>query len=74
LAFPGVFLGALQVRANTITNGMKIGAAFALADCVKKPTVDNILPTPLDREVAKLIAKRVAKVWREEQTHRLDGH
>ncbi len=72
LAFPGVFSGALQVRAKTITNGMKIGAAFALAECVKKPTVDNILPTPLDRKVAKHIAKRVAKVWREEQTQPTD--
>jgi malate dehydrogenase (oxaloacetate-decarboxylating) len=68
LAFPGVFLGALHVRATTITNRMKIGAAFALAECVKKPTVDDILPTPLDRQVAKHIAKRVTKVWKEEHT------
>lgn len=66
LAFPGVFWGALQVRAKTITNGMKIGAAFALAECAKNVSVDAILPTALDKNVAKHIAKRVAKVWREE--------
>lgn len=67
LAFPGVFLGAIEARAKTITNGMKIGAAFALAECVKNPTVDNILPSALDKKVAKHIARRVAKIWREEQ-------
>ncbi len=66
LAFPGVFLGALQVRATTITNSMKIAAAFALAGCVKRPTTHAILPTPLDRRVAKRIAKSVAKAWKEE--------
>jgi len=66
LAFPGVFLGAIQVRAKTITNGMKIGAAFALSESVKNLTVDNILPSPLDKSVAKIIAKRVAEIWKEE--------
>ena len=67
LAFPGVFLGAIEARAKTITNSMKIGAAFALAETVKKPTVDNILPSPLDKSVARHIAKRVARIWKEEQ-------
>ncbi len=66
LAFPGVFMGALQVRATTITSSMKIAAAFALAGCVEKPTVHAILPTPLDGRVARNIAKAVAKAWREE--------
>ncbi len=66
LAFPGVFLGAIQARAKTITNSMKIGAAFALASTVKNPTVDNILPSPLDKGVAEAIAKKVAKIWKEE--------
>ncbi len=68
LAFPGVFLGAIQARAKTITNSMKIGAAFALAGTVKNPTVDNILPSPLDKKVAKVIAKRVAQIWKEENS------
>ena len=66
LAFPGVFLGAIQAKAKTITNGMKIGAAFALASTVKNPTVDNILPSPLNKNVAKTIAKAVAGIWRKE--------
>lgn len=66
LAFPGVFFGALQARAKTITNSMKIGAAFALASTVPHPTVGNILPSPLDKTVAKIIAKAVAKIWKEE--------
>ncbi len=66
LAFPGVFLGAIEARAKTITNSMKIGAAFALASTVKHPTVDNILPSPLDKRVAKIIAKEVAGIWKEE--------
>lgn len=66
LAFPGVFLGALQARAKTITNSMKIGAAFALASTVKHPSVDNILPSALDKSVPKIIAKAVDKIWNAE--------
>jgi len=66
LAFPGVFLGAIQAKAKTITNGMKIGAAFALASTVKNPSVDNILPSALNKNVAKTIAKAVAGIWRKE--------
>lgn len=67
LAFPGVFLGAIEARAKQISNGMKIGAAFALASCVKNPTIDNILPSPLDKNVAKVIAKRVKEDYLKEQ-------
>lgn len=74
LAFPGVFLGALRVRAKSISNGMKIGAAFALAECVKEPTLDNILPSPLDRSVAPHIAERVARIYQEEQEGILASH
>ncbi|MEX2007326.1 MAG: NADP-dependent malic enzyme [Candidatus Levyibacteriota bacterium] len=66
LAFPGVFLGAIRARAKTITNSMKIGAAFALAETVKDLTVDNILPSALDKNAAEAIAKEVAKIWKEE--------
>lgn len=68
LAFPGVFRGALNARAKIITNGMKIGAAFALANCLKNPTIDNILPSPLDKNVPKVIAKRVEEIYKEEQS------
>lgn len=66
LAFPGVFLGALRARATTITNGMKIGAAIALAGCVSKPTTDMILPSPLDKSVPEVIAREVEKIWKKE--------
>jgi len=60
LAFPGIFRGALDVGATAITEKMKIAAAFALADSVKEPTVDLVLPSPLDRHVAPLVAQAVA--------------
>ncbi|MEK7543591.1 MAG: NADP-dependent malic enzyme [Patescibacteria group bacterium] len=66
LAFPGVFLGAIQARATTITNSMKIAASFALASTVKHPTATNILPSPLDKSVPNIIAKAVANIWKEE--------
>lgn len=67
LAFPGVFLGAIEARAKQISNGMKIAAAFALAGCVKNPTVDNILPSALDKSVPKKIAKKVKEIYIKEQ-------
>ena len=66
LAFPGIFRGAIDARATTITNEMKIAAAFALAKAVKNPMREMILPSPLDKTVAKKIAKRVAEVYKKE--------
>jgi len=61
LAFPGIFKGALSVRAPVITEKMKKAAAFALAGYVKTPTADNILPDPLDKNVANVVAEAVRK-------------
>lgn len=61
LAFPGIFRGALDASAKTITPKMKIAAAWALANAVNEPTADKILPSPLDRTIAPLIAKAVCK-------------
>jgi len=63
LAFPGIFRGAIDARAKIINNKMKIEAAYALAGCVENPTVDEILPSPLDRSVAKKIAQAVQKAY-----------
>ncbi len=63
LAFPGVFRGALDARAKTISNHMKIMAAFALAKTVKNPTIDNILPSALDRSIVPAVAKAVEKAY-----------
>ncbi len=63
LAFPGIFRGALDARARQITPEMKLAAAIALADYVKEPTKENILPDPLDKAVAMHVAKAVAQAW-----------
>jgi malate dehydrogenase (oxaloacetate-decarboxylating) len=61
LAFPGVFRGALDARARLINNEMKIAAAEAIAFYIKNPTKDNILPSTLDKGVAKTVAEAVKK-------------
>jgi malate dehydrogenase (oxaloacetate-decarboxylating) len=62
LAFPGIFRGALDVRASTITAGMKVAAATAIADVVADDLrVDAIVPSPLDPRVAPAVAKAVAE-------------
>lgn len=66
LAFPGIFRGALDVRASQITQSMKIAAAHALAASVRSPTADAILPSPLDRSVAHQVADAVAASWIQE--------
>ena len=61
LAFPGVFRGALDNKVTKITDQMKLAAAQALADYVKETelTVDNILPSPLDKGVVQVIASAI---------------
>lgn len=59
LVFPGIFKGALEARTQ-ITDEMKLAAAQALADMVKEPTVDNIIPGPLEEGVADVVASSVA--------------
>ena len=63
LAFPGLFRGALDVRATAITEGMKIAAALALADVVPRDhlAADFVLPSVFDRSVAPAIAGAVAR-------------
>ena len=61
LAFPGVFRGALDVRARDINEAMKLAAAGALAGAVETPTVENIIPSVFHPGLAKAIADAVAK-------------
>jgi malate dehydrogenase (oxaloacetate-decarboxylating) len=63
LAFPGIFRGALDASATQITESMKIAAATALANAVAEPSGEYVLPSPLDRSVAPLVANAVAKAW-----------
>jgi malate dehydrogenase (oxaloacetate-decarboxylating) len=62
LAFPGIFRGALDVRARQITDKMKIAAAHAIADSLK-PSREKILPEIMDRNVPKRIADAVKKAY-----------
>lgn len=63
LGFPGIFRGALDVRAKRIDDAMKIAAATALANCVSENQLseDFIIPNPLDKSVAKNVAMAVAE-------------
>jgi malate dehydrogenase (oxaloacetate-decarboxylating) len=65
LAFPGVFRGALDVRASRITPGMKRAAAQAIADAVGPDLAPNfIVPGVFDRRVPLAVAFAVAEAAR----------
>ncbi|MEV8043500.1 NADP-dependent malic enzyme [Streptomyces griseoluteus] len=67
LAFPGIFAGALQVRASRITEGMKIAAAEALAAVVGDDlSADYVIPSPFDERVAPAVTAAVAAAARAE--------
>jgi malate dehydrogenase (oxaloacetate-decarboxylating) len=67
LAFPGVFKGALSVRATRITEGMKVAAAKALADVVGDSlAADHVIPSVFDPMVAPSVAAAVAAAARAE--------
>ncbi|MEK6893547.1 MAG: NADP-dependent malic enzyme [Nanoarchaeota archaeon] len=66
LAFPGVFRGALDVRASSITKKMKLAAAYALAKVIESPSKEMLLPSPFDKKVVPAIADAVAKAWLDE--------
>ncbi|MEU6516947.1 NADP-dependent malic enzyme [Streptomyces sp. NPDC046978] len=67
LAFPGIFAGALQVRASRITEGMKIAAAEALAAVVGDDVrADYVIPSPFDERVAPAVTAAVAAAARAE--------
>ena len=65
LAFPGIFRGALDVRASDINDEMKISAAFALASLVgDNLSKDYIIPAPFDERVAPAVSAAVAEAAR----------
>ena len=67
LAFPGIFRGALDVRAREINEEMKLAAAHALADLVTAAELspDYILPNAFDTRVGPAVAKAVAAAARQ---------
>ena len=70
LAFPGVFRGALDVRAPRITDEMKTAAARAIADIVSADELreDYIIPSVFNRDVVGAVAAAVADEARESGT------
>jgi malate dehydrogenase (oxaloacetate-decarboxylating) len=72
LAFPGVFKGAMEVRASRVTEGMKQAAAVALADVVGDDLApDCVIPSPFNPKVAPAVAAAVAEAARAEGVARL---
>jgi malate dehydrogenase (oxaloacetate-decarboxylating) len=63
LAFPGVFRGALDVRASDINDEMKLAAAYAIAGLIsdEERSPEYIIPSPFDKRVVKVVAEAVAK-------------
>jgi malate dehydrogenase (oxaloacetate-decarboxylating) len=63
LCFPGVFRGALDVRARQITEAMKVAAAEAIAGIIPEDQLreDHIIPSVFDRQVAPAVAEAVAR-------------
>lgn len=67
LAFPGIFRGALDVRARDINDEMKIAAAKAIASLVSDEELnpEYVIPAPFDPRVAKTVAEAVSKAAKE---------
>jgi malate dehydrogenase (oxaloacetate-decarboxylating) len=63
LAFPGIFRGALDVRASVINEEMKVATSRALASLISEEDLneENIIPSALDKNVGKVVAAAVAE-------------
>jgi malate dehydrogenase (oxaloacetate-decarboxylating) len=63
LAFPGIFRGALDVRASVINEEMKVATSRALASLISEADLneENIIPSALDKNVGKVVAAAVAE-------------
>lgn len=68
LVFPGIFRGALDVRATDITEEMKLAASRAIASLITPEELNEeyIIPSPFDKRVCSVVAKEVGKVAREQ--------
>lgn len=73
LAFPGIFRGALDVRAKEINEQMKLAAAYAIASMVREEELNenNVIPNALDRTVAANVAEAIKKAARESGAARI---
>lgn len=63
LAFPGIFRGALDVRASQINEAMKVAAAYAIANSIPENELneENIIPKAFDKNVQSMVADAVRK-------------
>jgi malate dehydrogenase (oxaloacetate-decarboxylating) len=63
LCFPGIFRGALDSRAVTINEEMKLAAAYAIASCVGKEELseDYVIPSVFNRKVAPAVSREVSR-------------
>jgi malate dehydrogenase (oxaloacetate-decarboxylating) len=66
LGFPGIFRGALDARAKRITTAMKLAAAEAIAEMVREPHADYVIPASLNEQVAWNVARAVEAAARAE--------
>ena len=73
LVFPGIFRGALDVKARDITEEMKLAASRAIASLVtdEELTEDYIIPSAFDKRVCDVVAKEVGRVAREQGVARI---
>ncbi|MCF3943352.1 NAD(P)-dependent malic enzyme [Oceanobacillus alkalisoli] len=73
LAFPGIFRGALEVRATRINEAMKVAAAEAIASLISDEDLneDYVIPVAFDARVAPIVAKSVAKAAMESGVARI---
>jgi malate dehydrogenase (oxaloacetate-decarboxylating) len=75
LAFPGIFRGALDVRAVEITDAMKMAAARGIAEIVRDDELseDYIIPSAFNRDVAERVAAAVAEEAHRTGASRIEG-
>ena len=73
LVFPGIFRGALDVRATEITEEMKLAASRAIASLITEEELNEeyIIPSPFDKRVCACVAKEVGRVAREQGIARI---
>lgn len=73
LAFPGIFKGALSVRASDINDEMKIAAAKAIADLISDDELkpEYVIPDAFDKRVADAVAKAVAQAAKDSGVARI---
>ena len=73
LAFPGIFRGALDCRATTINEEMKVAASYAISNLVAEEDLNEeyIIPNALDKRVSKAVAESVIKIAKETNVARI---